>query len=66
MGLATRVTMRVVVTIPLMVTPSLASKLESLPLLGTLTGTLLWSDTSVMGMDDFAHVQMEMQASIDS
>jgi hypothetical protein len=66
MGLATRVTMRVVVTIPLMVTPSLASKLESPPLPGTLTGTLLWSDTSVMGMDDFAHVQMEMQASIDS
>jgi hypothetical protein len=66
MGLATRVTMRVVVTIPLMVTPSLASKLESPPLPSTLTGTLLWSDTSVMGMDDFAHVQMEMQASIDS
>jgi hypothetical protein len=73
MGVATRVTMRVVVTTPLMVTPSLASKPEPLPLLGTWTGTPLWSGTSVMGigrlehqMDDFAHVQTEMQASIDS
>jgi hypothetical protein len=40
MGLATRVTMRVVVTIPLTVTPSLASEPEPPPLLGTLTGTL--------------------------
>jgi hypothetical protein len=50
MGLATRVTMRVVVTILLTVTPSLASELEPPPLPGTLTGTLLWSGTSVMGM----------------
>jgi hypothetical protein len=41
MGLATRVTMRVVVTIPLTVTLSLAYELEPPPLLGTLTGTLL-------------------------
>jgi hypothetical protein len=40
-GVATRVTMRVVVTSPLTVTPSLASEPEPLPLLGTLTGTLL-------------------------
>jgi hypothetical protein len=82
MGLATRVTMRVVVTIPFIVTLSLASELERLPLSGTLTSTLLWRGTSVLEstrlsarwkgsddssqMDDFAHVQMEMQASIDS
>jgi hypothetical protein len=50
MGLATRVTMRVVVTITLTVTSSLAFEPEPPPLLGTLTGTLLWSDTSVMGL----------------
>jgi hypothetical protein len=49
-GVATRVTIRVVVTIPLMVTLSLASELEPPPLPGTLTGTLLWSGTSVMGL----------------
>jgi hypothetical protein len=48
MGLATRVTMWVVVTLPLTVTPSLAAELEPLPLPGTLTGTLLWSGMSVM------------------
>jgi hypothetical protein len=82
MGVATGVTIRVVVTTPLTVTPSLASEPEPPPLLGTLTSTLLWSSTSVVGltrlkavegigrlkqqMDDFAHVQTEMQASIDS
>jgi hypothetical protein len=50
MGVATRVTMRVVVTTPLMVTPSLATKLEPPPLPGTLNGTLLWSGVSVMGL----------------
>jgi hypothetical protein len=50
MGLATRVTMRVVVTIPLTVTPSLASKPKHLPLLATLTSMLLWSGTFVMGL----------------
>jgi hypothetical protein len=50
MGVATRVTMRVVVTTPLIVTPSLASELEPPPLPGTLTGMLLWSNTSVMGL----------------
>jgi hypothetical protein len=35
---------------PLMVTPSLASEPEPPPLLGTLTGTLLLSGTSVMGL----------------
>jgi hypothetical protein len=41
MGVATQVTMRVVVTTPLMVTLSLASEPEPLPLSGTMTGTLL-------------------------
>jgi hypothetical protein len=50
MGLATRVTMRFVVTTPLTVTPSLASEPEPPPLPGTLTGTLLWRGTSVMGL----------------
>jgi hypothetical protein len=49
MVVATRVTMRVVFTTPLMVTPSLASELEPPPLPGTSTGTLLWSGTPVMG-----------------
>jgi hypothetical protein len=49
MGVATRVTMRVVGIAPLMVTLSLASELEPPPLLGTLTGTLRWSGTLVMG-----------------
>jgi hypothetical protein len=48
MGVATRVTMRVVVTTPLTVTLSLASEPEPPPLLGTLTNTLLWSGTLVM------------------
>jgi hypothetical protein len=47
---ATRVTMRVVVITPLTITPSIASKMEPPPLLRTLTGTLLWSGTSVMGL----------------
>jgi hypothetical protein len=42
--------MRVVVTIPLTVTPSLASKPEPPPLPGTLTGMLLWSGMLVMGV----------------
>jgi hypothetical protein len=50
MGVATRVTMRVEVITPLKITPSLAFKPEPLPLLSTLTGTILWSDTSVMGL----------------
>jgi hypothetical protein len=50
MRVATRVTMRVVVTTPLMVTPSLASEPEPLPLPGTLTSTRLWSGMSVMGL----------------
>jgi phytoene dehydrogenase-like protein len=46
MGLATQVTMRVVVTIPPTVTPSLASEPEALPLPGILTGTLLGANVS--------------------
>jgi hypothetical protein len=49
MGVATRVTMRVVVTTPLRITLSLASKSEPPPLPSTRTGMLLWSGTSVMG-----------------
>jgi hypothetical protein len=41
MEVATRVTMRVVVTTPLIFTPSLASEPKPPPLPGTLTGTLL-------------------------
>jgi hypothetical protein len=48
MGLATWVTMRAVVITPLTITLSLASESEPPPLLGTLTGTLFWSSTSVM------------------
>jgi hypothetical protein len=50
MGVATRVTMRVLVTTPLTVTLSLAYELEPPPLPGTLTGMLLWSGTSVVGL----------------
>jgi hypothetical protein len=50
MGVATRVTMRVVVTTPLTITPSLVSEPEPPSLLGTLTGTPLWSGTSLMGL----------------
>jgi hypothetical protein len=50
MGVATRVTMRVVVIIPLKVTPSLAFELKPLPLPGTLSGMLLRSGMSVMGL----------------
>jgi hypothetical protein len=49
-GVATQVTTRVVVTTPLIVTLSLASEPEPPPLPGALTGTLLWSDTSVLGL----------------
>jgi hypothetical protein len=49
MGVATRVTMRVVMT-PLTVTLSLTSESEPLLLPGTLPGTLIWSGTSVMGL----------------
>jgi hypothetical protein len=78
-GVATRVTIRVVVTTPFTVTLSQASEPEPPPLPGSQTGTLLWSGTSVMEltrlsgqwkgpveMDDFAHAQIEMQDSIDS
>jgi hypothetical protein len=50
MGVATRVTMRVVVITPLKGTLSLAFEPEPPHLPGTLTGTLLWSGTSVMGL----------------
>jgi hypothetical protein len=63
MGLATRVTMRVVVTIPLTVTPSLASELEPPPLSGNLTCMLLYSDTSVMG---FTRLTVRWKGSDDS
>jgi hypothetical protein len=49
-GGGTQVAMRVVVITCLKITPSLASEPEPLPLRGTLTGTLLWSGTSVMGL----------------
>jgi hypothetical protein len=50
MWLATRVTMRMVVTIPLIVTLSPASELEPTPLPGTLTSMLPWRGMSVMEM----------------
>jgi hypothetical protein len=50
MRVATQVPMRVVVTTALTVTSSLASETELPSLSGTLTGTLLWSSTSVMGL----------------
>jgi hypothetical protein len=50
MGVATWVTMTVVVITPLKVTLSLASEPEPLPLPGTLTGMLLCCGTSVMGL----------------
>jgi hypothetical protein len=50
MGVATRVTMRVVVITPLKVTLSLASEPKPPPLPGTLTGTLLWSGTPIIGL----------------
>jgi hypothetical protein len=50
MGVATRVTMRVVVITHLKVTLSLASELDPPPLLGTLTGMLLWSATLGVGL----------------
>jgi hypothetical protein len=50
MGLASSVTMRMVGTIPLTVIPSLASEPKALSLSGTLTDTLFWSGTPVMGL----------------
>jgi hypothetical protein len=49
-GVATRVTMRVVVTTPLTIKQSLANEPEPPPLPGSLSGTFLWSSTSVMGL----------------
>jgi hypothetical protein len=63
MGLTIRVTMRVVVTIPLTVTSSLASELERPPLPGTLTGMLLWSGMSVMGL---TRLSARWKGSVDS
>jgi hypothetical protein len=50
-GVATQVTMRVVVTTPLTVTPSLASEPEPLPLPGTLT-RLTRLSAQWKGLDD--------------
>jgi hypothetical protein len=63
MGVATWVTMRVVVITPLKVSPSLASEPKLLPLPGTLTGTLLWSDMLVMGL---TRLSMRWKGSDDS
>jgi hypothetical protein len=60
MGVGTQVTMRVVVTTPLTVTLSLASKPEPPPLSGTLTSTLLWSGTSVVGLSHGFTPRMEV------
>jgi hypothetical protein len=50
MGVATRVTMRVVVTTPLTIILSLDSESEPPPLPSSITGMLLWSGTSIMGL----------------
>jgi hypothetical protein len=50
MWVATRVTMRVVVTTPLMITPSLAFEPEPPPLPRTPTSTLLWNGMPIMGL----------------
>jgi hypothetical protein len=63
MGVATRVTMRVVVTTPLTVTLSLASEPDPPPLSGTLTDTLLWRGTLVMGL---TRLSMRWKGSDDS
>jgi hypothetical protein len=63
MGLATRVTMRVVVSIPPTVTPNLASELEPPPLPSTLTSMLIWSGMSVMGL---TRLSMRWKGSHDS
>jgi hypothetical protein len=63
MGVATRVTMRVVVTTPLTVTLSLASEPDPPPLPGTLTDTLLWRGTLVMGL---TRLSMRWKGSDDS
>jgi hypothetical protein len=63
MGVATWVAMRVIVTAPLMVTPSLASDLEPLPQPGTLTSTPLWSGMSVMG---FTRLSVRWKGLFDS
>jgi hypothetical protein len=70
MGLATRVTMRMVVTIPLIVNSSLASDPEPPSLPGTLPGMLHWRCTSVVrltrlsvrwkGSDDSSDRQMTL------
>jgi hypothetical protein len=70
MGVATQVTMRVVVTTPVTVILSLASEPEPPPLPDTLTGTLLWSSTLVMrltrlsaqwkGLDDSSDIWMTL------
>jgi hypothetical protein len=65
MRVATQVTMRVVVTTPLTVTPSLASELEPPPLPGTLTSTLLWSGTSAMGLTRLSMWWKELDDSND-
>jgi hypothetical protein len=63
MEVATRFTMRVVVTTPLTVILSLATNPEPLPLLGTLTGTVLWSGMSVVG---FTRLSTRWKGSDDS
>jgi hypothetical protein len=50
MGVATRVTMMLVVTTPITVTLSLAFEPEPPPLSGTLIGTVRWNGTPVMGL----------------
>jgi hypothetical protein len=57
MGVATQGTLRVVVTTPLTVTLGLASEPKPLPLLGTLTGTLIWGGTSIIGLTRLSAVE---------
>jgi hypothetical protein len=65
MRVATRVTMKAVVTTPLMVIPGQVSEPKPPRLLRTLTSTLLWRGTSVMGLTKLSAQQRGSDNSSD-